>query len=194
METTCKKKYEESNIEELESRKELKLDSNNIFNNSQINIIGKPTTHKNLESSWFNPKPFWKRTSVIVNEEKKKTTLDLIQELNEIYENFERVREKSAKLNVIIGLILINKKNADFGKGLPNEIQKTLKKQENALITQKKDDYLTDLLCRHLAHKSRKKEQDLLIYKSDQYRIKRELDNIIENKQNLFERYGKNNW
>jgi len=66
--------------------------------------------------------------------------------------------------------------------------------QENKLVKQSHDTYLNDLLNKNLARKSKKKEQDLLIYKSESFKLKRELDNIIENKQNLNERYGKNNW
>ncbi len=82
----------------------------------------------------------------------------------------------------------------DFGKGLSIDIHKSLKIQENNIISHNKDTYLTNNMAKFLAKKSKKKEEDLLIYKSDSFRLKRELDNIIENKQNMFERYGNHSW
>ena len=52
--------------------------------------------------------------------------------------------------------------------------------QENKLVKQSHDTYLNDLLNKNLARKSKKKEQDLLIYKSESFKLKRELDNIID--------------
>ncbi len=77
---------------------------------------------------------------------------------------------------------------------MPADIQRSMAMQEHNLLNHKKDNYLNELMARNIANKLKKKEEDLLIYKSDSYRLKRELDNVIENKQNLFERYGINNW
>ena len=67
---------------------------------------------------------------------------------------------------------------------IPFNVQKVLQMQENTLnqIGIREENF--EKMYKHLAKKSNKKEEDLLIKKIDHLRIKKELDDIIINKNN----------
>lgn len=78
--------------------------------------------------------------------------------------------------------------------GLPSEIQKNLKMQENSLLLQKKDDKYSFSLEKYLSKKLKKDNKDLLLNKSDSHRLKKELFDSFESNQTPFEKYKNNHW
>ena len=70
----------------------------------------------------------------------------------------------------------------DHENNIPSNVRKILQIQENTLNQKKIKENYSENLNKHLAKKSNKKEEELLIKKIDHLRIKKELDEITINK------------
>jgi hypothetical protein len=81
------------------------------------------------------------------------------------------------------------KNNNNNEEDLPINVIKALKAQENTLSKLEIKEKNFKKMYKYLADKSNKKEDDLLIKKIDQLRIKRELDEITINKTNYYGNY-----
>jgi hypothetical protein len=72
--------------------------------------------------------------------------------------------------------------NSKIEKNMPFNVQKILQMQESVLNNNGLMESKTESMYKHLANKSKKKEDELLIRKMDHLRIKKELDEITINK------------
>jgi hypothetical protein len=111
--------------------------------------------------------------------------------------NFESVDDKKIKsvYSEFENLKLLNQgKQNNFMKILPKEIKIGLKQQEKSLVIKEEEDKKLRNMSKYLAKLTKKKEEDLLIHRTNTYRIKKEVTDFIENKKSLDERYGVYNW
>jgi len=67
-------------------------------------------------------------------------------------------------------------------------------KQEKFLDVNKQEEKKSRAVTAYIAKKSKKKEQDLLMNRTDGFRIKKQVIDLMENKKPLDTRYGDNNW
>ena len=83
----------------------------------------------------------------------------------------------------------INKKNNtnkinlnEFMKDLPEELKNQLNMQENTLIAKNNIDSLEKNLSKYLANRTKRAEDDLLLNKTNQHRLKKEFTELILSK------------
>jgi len=122
------------------------------------------------------------------NKKEMENTFNYVEneKLNEIYNGIKREIEKNK----------IDRVAKDFLKNVPINVKNELNIQEATLNSKDKSLDFTKNISKYLAKKCKKKEEDLLIHNQDQYRIKKEFDEIVLNKNiNSFEnRVPKENW
>lgn len=119
-------------------------------------------------------------SSSSANKKETKRPYDYIEnnKLDEIYKNIGREIEKNKTEKVA----------NDFLNDVPINVKKELKIQEATLHSKAKSLDITRNISKYLAKKTKQNEEDLLINKQDQHRIRKELGELILNKSiNSFE-------
>ena len=107
-----------------------------------------------------------------------------LSEIITILEN-SKAREKQTKAKGTNDL---------FPKNVKEEIKQTFYDQENILKRNLKLNNKKNLISRLLSSKINRKEDDLLINKIEDYRLKRQLIDYIENSKTVREKFGNNYW
>ena len=113
-------------------------------------------------------------TSGISHKKDSISHYDYIDEdkLNDIYININKDVQKNRE----------QKTFNEFMNDVPINIKKELIVQEASLNSQNKSFIYNKNISKYLAKKSKKSEEDLLMNKTDQYRIKKEFEELILNK------------
>jgi hypothetical protein len=105
--------------------------------------------------------------------------------LNDIYNKYKTLKERNnGKLNNFM----------DEMNPRQNELRKNLIFQENSL--KNKDETLkkSDRLSKYLASMTKKNQEEVLMNRTDYFRMKKELNIMIETNKSLDKRYGNYNW
>jgi hypothetical protein len=102
--------------------------------------------------------------------------------LRSIYNEFQKKINKN------------NEKFNEFLKYVPEQIANNLKYQEHKLSTFEAEEKKFQRLAKFLSKRSNKKLDDLLINKTDDSRLKKEIAEIIENNKSFEERFGNYSW
>ena len=126
-----------------------------------------------------------KKTSI----EEKPSKYEIIQpkEVEKIFENAKnRVEFNKHKLET-------NEKIQTTGDKLNMTGQK-FKKQEKILEHIEDEKMRTSSISKFLSSRTNKTEENLLMNKTDTFRKKRHVLEILENEKNLLEKFGNNNW
>jgi len=78
----------------------------------------------------------------------------------------------------------------------PNEIKNSILSQEKKIIKFSSQERKTEEIAKKICKYAKKRTEDLLLYKSDSYRMKNELNNFIEEnkEQNITAKLTSNNW
>lgn len=119
------------------------------------------------------------------NEEKvKKPNFESIDDfkLKTVYQEYQIMKNKSKD------------KTNEFMKSLPEHISTRLKFQEQRLKTFQDEEKKFNRMVKFLSKRTKKDEEALLVNKIDERRMKKEINDIMESKMPLEERYGIYNW
>ncbi len=79
-------------------------------------------------------------------------------------------------------------------KNVPKEVRPYLKRQEHSLNMQSTETNSTLSLAERIAKKVKKDERNLLFSNSDEHRVKKEIQDIVENQKSDYEKYGQRAW
>ena len=131
-----------------------------------------------------------------------KTYLNNLKQFENIKDNGIHYQRKS--FNEIISILEKSKEREEQTKAkgtndlLPKKAKDNIKlsfyEQENILKRNLKLKDKKNLLSRLLSSKLKRKEDDLLINKIEEYRLRRQLIDYIENSKSFREKYGNNFW
>lgn len=116
-----------------------------------------------------------KRNSYIINE----------KGIHDIYNKFKQIKKNNVDHNLDI---------CDDDLKVKKEMKKILETQEKIIKTQEEFKAKSEKMAKYIATKTKKKDEDVLMNKTDGFRIKQELKTTIELKKPIEERYGNNNW
>lgn len=122
--------------------------------------------------------------------EKKDKPTEVVTEgrLGEIYDKFKRLKNKNAtKMNEFI----------DEVEGEPvcrREIKSRLLLQEKCLLKTQEDIKKKEDMIKIISKCTNKKDEHILMNQTDSFRLKREINNIIDSKKPPEEKYGSNYW
>jgi hypothetical protein len=119
---------------------------------------------------------------------KNQKELDLISDrgLMDIYSKYKTIKLKnSEKVNDFIEEININSKQ---------ELKKLLLLQEKSLKKNEDNIKYRDNITKFIANKTKKTEDELLMNRTDGFRMKQELKTMMDFKKPAHERYGVNSW
>ena len=81
-----------------------------------------------------------------------------------------------------------------FPKEVKNEIRHNFYEQEKVLKNKIKLKKTSDLLSKYLSKKIKRKEEELLFNKLEEFRIKKQIIDFIENSKSIRDKYGDNYW
>lgn len=137
---------------------------------------GLNSTRSSSKSFMLSPK--------IENQPKKKASFDVIDEskLNQVFQEYENLKYSST----------FNRN--EFMKNIPWELKKRLQLQEHTLTEKGKIDRSVQKEASYLSKTLKKSQDDLLLNKTESYRIKREIIDSMESKVPIETKYGVNNW
>jgi hypothetical protein len=82
----------------------------------------------------------------------------------------------------------------DFHPNIQNEMKKILSMQEKSISHSEDYTKKAEKLSKFISKKVKKGESDLLMNRTDCFRIKKEINEKIDNKLGINERYGVNKW
>ena len=74
------------------------------------------------------------------------------------------------------------------------DLKNRLLQQEKCLIKNQQNQKINEDMIKMISSKTNKKNEDILMNKTDSFRIKKEVKNIIESKKPVEQRYGQNHW
>jgi hypothetical protein len=117
--------------------------------------------------------------------EKKNSFIIAEKGIQEIYNKFRHIKENTVDKAIDI---------CDDDLKIKREMKKILETQEKILKAQENKKLKSEKLGNYIATKSKKKGEDVLMNKTDGFRIKQEIKNIMEVQKPLGERYGEHNW
>ena len=142
---------------------------NNLNINSNLNSYLHNLRNSNLQNSEF----------IGVHYQKK----SLSEVLNILQQS--KLREEKNKSKVSYDL---------FPKEVKNELRHNFYEQENVLKNNNKLKKSSDLLSKYLSKKLRRKEEDLLFNKIEEFRLKKQLIDFMENSKSIRDKFGDNYW
>jgi len=79
-------------------------------------------------------------------------------------------------------------------KNIPKDIKKFLIRQEHNLTVQKLETETTKNIVKRITSKIKRDEDDLLLKNIDEFRVKKEVKDILENNKNIYDKYGTKGW
>jgi len=135
---------------------------------------------RNMPSSLLNPM----NTTATSKKEIKKNYFDYIDDnrVKSIFKDYTEIKENNKeKLN-------------DFMKRLPPELKNELKKQELNLKLKNYEESHFQKLSEFLSKRLNKNQDQLLINRIDEHRLRKEFSDFMENKVLSENKYGKNQW
>jgi hypothetical protein len=122
--------------------------------------------------------------------EKKEKPTELITEgrLGEIYDKFKRLKKlNETKMNEFI----------DEVGGEPvcrAEMKSRLLQQEKCLLKTQENNKKKEDMIKIISRCTNKKNEEILMNQTDSFRLKKEINNIIDSKKSIEEKYGSNYW
>jgi len=76
---------------------------------------------------------------------------------------------------------------------MPREVQKCLLSQERKLNVKEKEQYLTNKLAENICVMTKRRKEDLLMFKSESFRLKKELNELVNTNSEHKETFFKTN-
>lgn len=128
------------------------------------------------------------KQSSIERTNKKNANMDYISNkgLEDIYDKFSKVQQSNkVKYNTFM---------EDINNDYKEEMKTMLMRQERVLDKRVKNVKTNSILSKQIADKVKKDSEELLMNRTDAFRAKKELKQIVEKKQPLHSRYGNHNW
>jgi len=125
------------------------------------------------------------KTDIKRKPEKKNSYVIAEKGIQEIYNKFRHIKESTVDEAIDI---------CDDDIKIKREMKKILETQEKILKAQENNKLKSERLGNFIASKSKKKGEDVLMNKTDGFRVKQEIKNMMEVQKPLGERYGKHNW
>lgn len=153
-----------------------------IFENPKLLKGGVSLKYSTKSNSVMAPVGIYNRK--VEERQQKKLNYESIDEykLKTIYSTFNNLK------------VLNSNKVNEFMKKLPEEVNKSLNTQEKILNKKYNFDSNTHSMSRYLSKRVKKSEEELLMNKTDNYRLKKEIAEVFESKKTVDEKYGVYSW
>ena len=194
-----------NNIIDIERKK-----SKNIISKSKSYTQGQIATLTRKKSKIIPSNISRPKTSTL----SKQNNYNINSNLNSYLHNLRNIKDQNAEfigihykkktLSEVLDILLQSKKREEKNKSKINndlipkeakyEIRHSFYQQEKALRNEIKLKNNSDLLSKYLSKKIKRKEEELLFNKIEEYRLKRQVIDFIENSKSIRDKFGDNYW
>lgn len=161
-----------------------------LDNLRSYSIVGNTSLFPNIykRKSYAKQNSLMSQTNLSVLHEKikkpPKNTFEVISDIriNEIFDQFKYIKQK-------------NKQNVNsFISDLNPDIQKRLLFQEYSLKVNEDLENKSEVIAKWVSKKSNKKQKELLMNRTDGFRVKKEVQDKLEDSKGFNEKFGVNSW